>query len=184
MRIRNIIIGGAILSVILGFTLGRTVVANSPAPGSEADPVVSKSYVDKALQERVDELEAEVAELTVRSQALQDTINELQAKINKTPVKNNPTTPGSSKPDNDNKPATPGSETSPIGRTASVIKGTARINLRSGAGTNYAELGKVNAGETMTILQVAKDKDGKDWYQVTLSDNTTGWVAGWLVKVK
>ena len=68
MKLRTIIIGGAILSVIVGFTIGKTVTADAPAPGS---PVVSKSYVDKALQDKVTALEKAVAELTVQSQALQ-----------------------------------------------------------------------------------------------------------------
>ena len=42
MRIRTIIIGGAIISIIAGFALSKTVVANSPTPGSSEDPVVSK----------------------------------------------------------------------------------------------------------------------------------------------
>lgn len=51
------------------------------------------------------------------------------------------------------------------------------VNVRTGPGTNFPVVTKVNKGETLTI----KD-DAFGWYKVVLSDgNTTGWVASWLV---
>jgi len=197
VRIRTIVIGGAILSIVVGFVLGKTVIADSPTPGSSADPVVSKSYVDKALQDRVKELETQVAELTVQSQALQNTINELQAKAGKTPVKTTPdtgttspgtgtTTPSTTTPGTGT--TTPGATTpstggSTVGKTARVA-GTSSINLRQGPSTGDASIGKVTSSDTMTILQTKLDQDKKTWYQVSLTNGTIGWVAGWLVQVK
>ncbi|MFZ5753513.1 MAG: SH3 domain-containing protein [Bacillota bacterium] len=179
MRLRNIVIGGALLSIVVGFTLGKTVVADSPAPGSSSDPVVSKSYVDKALQDRIKELETAVADLTVKSQALQTALNELQAKVNKTPVRTTPATPGTSTPSTPTTPAAPPqNNTSVIGKTASVT-GSTSVNIRSGPATSYSVVTKVNSGDIMVIQQV---KDS--WYQVKLSDGKTGWVASWVVEVK
>lgn len=50
---------GAIVGMALvGFALGRAVTAGSGEPGSEADPLVSKSYVDQFVQLQVVELAA------------------------------------------------------------------------------------------------------------------------------
>ncbi len=181
MRLRNIVIGGALLSIVIGFILGKTVVADSPAPGSNSDPVVSKSYVDKALQDRIKELETAVAELTVKSQALQTALNELQAKVNKTPVKTAPAAPapGTGTSSTPTTPAAPPqNNTSVIGKTA-FVTGSTPVNIRSGPATSYAVITKVNRGDTMVIQQV---KDS--WYQVKLSDGKTGWVASWVVEIK
>lgn len=185
MKLRNIIVVGAVLSIALGFALGKTVIADSPAPGSEADPVVSKSYVDNAVQERIAALEREVAELSVQSQALQNTINELQAKINKTsPGKtttpSNPTTPAT--PTNPTTPSTgtstQGADTSMTGKTAYIKSTNNYVNLRKGPSTNDEIIQKVNKGEPMLII-MAKN----DWYQVHLENGVEGWVASWVVDV-
>jgi len=204
MRIRNIIIGGAILSVAVGFIIGKTVVADSPTPGSSADPVVSKSYVDKALQDRVKELEAQVAELTVQSQALQNTINELQVKVNKTTTGKTTTTPSTggtstTKPSTDTTPGTtnpstgttnpgtgtttPSTGSSVVGKTA-YVTGDGNVNLRQGPSTNDAIIAKVTKADALTILQTKVGADQKNWYQVSLQNGTIGWIAGWLVEVK
>lgn len=189
MRVRNIIIGGAILSIVVGFILGKTVIADSPAPGSSADPVVSKSYVDKALQDRVKELETQVAELTVQSQTLQLTINELQAKVGKTPSRTttNPTTTtpstGTTTPNTGTTTpstgtTTPSTGSTVVGKTA-YVKVTSSVNLRQGPSTSDTAIGKVTKTDALTILQVKAD-----WYQISLSNGTIGWVASWLVEVK
>lgn len=187
MKLRNIIIVGAILSIAAGFILGKTVIANSPAPGSNADPVVSKSYVDNAVQERIAELEEAVAELSVQSQALQNTINELQTKVNKTGGKTTtpatPTTPstGTDTPGTspDTGTTTPGTDGSVTGKIAFIKSTNNFVNLRKGASTNDEIIQRVNKDEPMLILLV---KD--DWYQVQLSNGTEGWVASWVVDVK
>ena len=172
MKLRTIIIGGAILSVIAGFTIGKTVTADAPVPGSSADPVVSKSYVDKALQDKVNELEKAVAELTVQAQALQNMINELQNKVNKTGGSTSGTTTPSQ-----STPTAP--DNSPVGKTAYIIQTNTYVNLRSGPSTDAGIIKKVLKGEAMKILEAKNN-----WYRVTLNDNTTGWVAGWLVEIK
>lgn len=192
MRIRTIIIGGAILSIVVGFVLGKTVIAESPAPGSSADPVVSKSYVDKAMGDRVKELETQVAELTVQSQALQNTINELQAKVSKTPIKTTTTptitTPSTGTTTPSTGTTTPGTTTpstgsSVVGKTA-YVSGTTSVNLRKGPSTSEATVGKVSKDDVMTILQTKAAEDKKIWYQVSLNNGTIGWVASWVVVVK
>ncbi len=192
MKLRNIIIGGAILSVVAGILIGRTVTADSPEAGSSADPVVSQSYADKAIQDRIKGLETEVAELAVQAQALQNTINELQAKVNKTPVKTTTPATGTTKPSTGtttpstgtdtpgtgtttNPPATGGSL---VGKTVSASSNSG-VNVRSDSSTSASIIAKAPKDEIMTIQQV---KDS--WYQVKMENGTIGWVASWVVEVK
>lgn len=51
-------------------------------------------------------------------------------------------------------------------------------NVRSGPGTNYDIVGRVQPGER---YQVVKQED--KWFQIQLKDGTTGYIAGWLVSV-
>lgn len=179
MNLRNIVIIGAILSIVAGFVIGKTVSADSPAPGSSADPVVSKSYVDKAVEERIAKLENDVAELTVKAQALQNTINELQNKINKTSgstgTSSSSSGTGSSTTNTDIQQTQNGN----IGKTAYVRTSNNYVNMRKAPSTAEEIVKQVNKGEPMTIL-----KAQNQWYEVKLSDGTTGWVASWVVEIK
>jgi len=55
-----------------------------------------------------------------------------------------------------------------------AITGNA-VNIRTGPGTNFPIVTKVNKGDLVTIKEQAFG-----WYKVVLSDGTTGWVASWL----
>ncbi|BBB90314.1 MAG TPA: DUF3794 domain-containing protein [Methylomusa anaerophila] len=50
------------------------------------------------------------------------------------------------------------------------------VNIRTGPGTNFPIVTKVNQGDTVVIRDQAFG-----WYNVVLYDGTTGWVASWLV---
>lgn len=63
-----------------------------------------------------------------------------------------------------------------INGTMGTVSGN-RVNVRTGPGTNYPSLTKVNRGDVVTIKEQAFG-----WYKVVLPDgNTTGWIAGWFV---
>jgi len=184
MKLRGYVVIGAIISIVLGFTLGKTVVADSPVPGSSLDPIVSKSYVDGALEKKVADLEKDVAELTIEAQALRDTINNLQTKINSVPTSSiKPNTPTPAKPDEVTvKPDTeekdlPAPETV-IGKTA-YADTQSYLNMRSAPTTQADVIKKIENSEALVIQKV----EGT-WYHVKLEDGTVGWVAGWLLKVK
>lgn len=66
--------------------------------------------------------------------------------------------------------------------TSMGISGTATItgssvNIRTGPGTNFPIVTKVNKGTTVTIKEQAFG-----WYKVVLADGSVGWVASWLVQ--
>lgn len=185
MKLRGFIIMGAILSVVVGFFLGRAVIADSPVPGSGDDPLVTKSYAEKALQERVTDLEKNVAELTVQAKALQNTINELQDKISTTSSSTKTPTPPKPAPDSnkdDNKDKT--TETKPPEKVEMIGK-TVGINTQ-----NYANLRSAPTLEASVLKQVTKDEDmlvqkeENGWYNVKLDDGTVGWISSTVVRVK
>lgn len=69
----------------------------------------------------------------------------------------------------------------PTTGTKMGVSGTATINassvnIRTGPGTNFPVVTKINKGATVTIKEQAFG-----WYKVVLSDGNTGWVASWLV---
>lgn len=72
----------------------------------------------------------------------------------------------------------------PTAGTQTVVGGTATVtgstvNVRSGPGTNFPVVTKVNRGATVTLRDQAFG-----WYRVVLSDGmTTGWIASWLLNV-
>lgn len=67
--------------------------------------------------------------------------------------------------------------------TITVTAGAAQVtgnnvNVRSGPGTNYPVVTKVNSGTAVNLLDQAFG-----WYRVSLQDGTTGWIASWLLSV-
>lgn len=53
------------------------------------------------------------------------------------------------------------------------------VNVRTGPGTDYPSVSKINKGSVVTIKEQAFG-----WYKVVLPDgNTTGWIASWFVSL-
>lgn len=74
-----------------------------------------------------------------------------------------------------------GPEYTPTAGTMMGVSGKATItgssvNIRTGPGTNFPVVTKVKKGATVTIKEQAFG-----WYNIVLSDGSTGWVASWLV---
>lgn len=59
---------------------------------------------------------------------------------------------------------------------------TGFLNVRSGAGTNFAKLTEVNPGEVYDF--VAENAGNGGWYQIKLSDGSTGWVTRQYARIK
>jgi len=189
-----IILLGIILSVVIGFLFGSGILGgDAAAPGTEGDPLVTQSYADKTINEKVASLEAEVEALTLKVQVLENDLTELYAMVNKTPTGNTTGSTGTSGTSGTSGSGSGSSGTSTggtssgsssvsadnIGKTASISKDNNVVNLRKSANTSSEIVRKLTQADTFTITKV-----DKDWYQVQLPDGTTGWVAGWLVTVK
>lgn len=64
---KKVFLAGAVICLTLaGFVLGNVVNAATGTPGSQEDPLVTKSYIDSEvskLQQQIDGLKAEVEKL-------------------------------------------------------------------------------------------------------------------------
>jgi len=65
----------------------------------------------------------------------------------------------------------------PSGSGKAVVKGS-EVNIRSGPGTNYNVVSSANKGDTLLLVDSAKD-----WYKVRTDNGGMGWVVAWLVDV-
>ena len=54
--------------------------------------------------------------------------------------------------------------------TKATITASPRLNVRSGAGTSYSVISKVNYGESVQIIE-----KNNGWYKIKLSNGTIGW---------
>lgn len=61
--------------------------------------------------------------------------------------------------------------------TSGTVIGSANLNIRSGAGTNYAEVGQGKAGETYTLIRLEKIETDT-WGYVECSDSE---IQGWIL---
>lgn len=76
-----LLIAGILAGLSFGFIIGRQVQASALPPGSQADPLVAKSYLEEQLEAKVKELEAEIARLTERANRLQLLVDDLNKKL-------------------------------------------------------------------------------------------------------
>ncbi len=71
----------------------------------------------------------------------------------------------------------PGSYDPPVGQAEDLIRvRNADTNLRNGPGTTYAVVGTVQPGQVFPVVQ-----EQGDWYLIRLADNSTAYIAGWIV---
>jgi len=177
MRKSTWVLGVCLLVAFLGagFWLGRSVSAQTSQPGSAEDPLVSKSYVDEQVGKKITDLESRVTALTTKVGALEKTVQDLQSKL--AGQGSGGTSGGTG---GGTSGGTGGGSTAPvgIGKTVYVKSGNSYMNIRSGPGTTYALVTKVNPGIGMTVLEVSGQ-----WYKVKVSTGKVGWAASWMVSL-
>ena len=93
-----------------------------------------------------------------------------------------PVSQGSTPTTETTSPTVTGSENNQNAGTNMGVSGSATItgnsvNIRTGPGTNFPIVTKINQGTTVNIKEQAFG-----WYKVVLVDGSTGWVASWLVQ--
>ena len=187
-----IIVFGVIVSIGVGFWVGSKLNGSTPSPGSVFDPLVTQSYADKAVNDKVKELEDRLGELELITQVLENEVMALQEKAGIPAMTARPTTTqpattsasgGTTNPSGAASSTTPSVSqavpTDVIGQSASISSGNTVVNLRQSPSTSSTILKKLGPSDVFTIVKV-----DKDWYQIQMSDGTTGWVAGWLVTAK
>lgn len=143
------------LTLIAGIFIGKAVFADElPAPGSQGDPLVTKSYVD-VLENKITALQNQVATLENTVKTLQDRIAQLEKSP---PSSQNPNPPAVQK---------------------KVIVIVDKANIRSGPGTNYSKIGEAKKGATYILVS-----QSGSWYKIKLAENKYGYIYAPLVKVE
>ncbi len=62
-----------------------------------------------------------------------------------------------------------------------LVTPTGFLNVRSGPGTNFAQIGRASPGESYEL--VSQDQS-RGWLQIRLSPDTTGWVSKQYARIK
>lgn len=152
------------IGVVAGFFLSSRVMAGGAQPGSAADPLVSRSYVDQQVAAHIAELDKRITDLTAREARLEQALGI-------TPIQ----------PDQSTQTSQP-AETSATKQVYIKAENNS-VNLRQGPGTDYSLVGTLARGNTgvepMTVLA-----QSGSWDQVQLPDGRTGWIADWLVELR
>lgn len=180
--------GLILLAISMGMNIAFAVNSNAE-PGSDQDPIVSKSYVDAAISQlsakvqqlldQNDTLKNQNNQLSTRLAAQEQTIKALQEDLNAvktgiatTPPKTSGTGPAQS--GNTGTAAKP-----PATALGNAVVNTEVLNLRSQPNTTSVIVAKLVKNETVTLVS----KSG-DWYKITTSKGKTGYVMAKFVTKK
>lgn len=173
-----------ILLLVISLSLNIVfAVAQGAEPGSDQDPIVSKSYVDavvaqlsakvQLLLEQNDALKSQNAQLTTRVTAQEKAVKALQEEL-KTSKSGTSAGTGAS-----GSTGSAGTKTAPPATIGMATVNVDVLNIRAQPNTISAIVGKVMKNETLTLVA----KSG-GWYKVTTAKGKTGFVMVKLVVVK
>ena len=159
-----VLIVAALVFCGLGFVIGQVVQASGSVAGSESDPVVTQSYVDKLVGKQVSALQAEIDEINAA------------LKGNTTPSSTADNSGSTTKPDSNS--GNSGSNTN--SNTPTSVKVTSdAVNIRAEASTEASIVGTAAAGDVLAYLGSTAASDGT-WYNVRMANGTVGYIASWL----
>jgi uncharacterized protein YgiM (DUF1202 family) len=172
------------IMLVLVISLSLNIVSainQSVIPGSDQDPIVSKSYVDAAFEQlsaqiqilvdKGNELNNKIAEQEKQIKTLQEEITALKSSAS------SPSQTGSGSSGNSGS-----GESKPADQTAQLkgVVNVAALNLREKPSTSARKLGTLYKNETVTILS----DEGNGWYKIKTSKGTTGYVFAIYVTIK
>ncbi len=158
-----------VVLILLLISMSMNIVSavnQNAEPGSAEDPIVSKSYVDAAINK----LSSEVKSLREQVDALKAQNTKLQEELKA--VKSGAAGSGTASSGN-----TGSTAVTPTSLGKGVIN-SAVVNLRAKPTTNSNILGKMLRNDTVTLVS----KTG-NWYQVTTARGTNGYIREDLLNV-
>ena len=168
-----LIMVAALVFMGVGFAVGQIVQAAINTPGSADDPLVTQSYVDTTVGQRIAQMQTTMDELEAKVIALGGGSVTTTAP----PVTSAPTTPTS----------VPTAPTTAPPSTQKVVVNSETVYVRKDAGTTFDRLdGRdvVVKGDKLDYLGSKPDASGAIWYNVRLANGKEGWVAGWLTALE
>lgn len=152
---------GALICCVVGFVGGQLSSALTTLPGDADDPVVTQSYVETQLGERLATLTTRIEELEAEVASLKGTATPSTT----TPSNGTTTTPSTSTNTNTN------TNTNATTSTTLTITGNT-LRVRTGPGTSYDVVTSLAKGDKVTKLGVEGD-----WYRIQTSDGKTGYIS-------
>ncbi len=78
----------------------------------------------------------------------------------------------------------PTEDRSPTKARKYVIISGNPVNVRSGAGSSYAKIGRTSRGKKFALLGTENDSAGKKWYKIEYTSSQTGWVMASLAYIE
>ena len=160
-----VLVVAAVVFLSLGFVVGQVVQAMVNTPGSSNDPIVSQSYVEKLVGERVAALQTQIEGLQAEISRLNDELNGKNSLA---------TVAGVNPPEGQEYPDNNTSSASSQKQQVQVTAGS--VNVRRGPSTTTETIDSVKKGDKLPWIE---KQNG--WYKVKLSDGTEGWILGDLV---
>lgn len=160
----TILVIASVVFLAIGFVVGQVVQATVNTPGSEDDPLVSQSYVEKLVGERTATLQTQIEEL----QAELDSIKNPNGTTSSTNTNTNTSTTDTNTNTN--------TSTTTTAKTVEVTSNS--VNLRAEPSTSATILGSAAKGDKLTYVATQGD-----WYKVKLSNGTIAWVYSSLAKL-
>ena len=79
---------------------------------------------------------------------------------------------------------TPSTTTTKAASEKTVVISGNPVNVRSGAGKNYAKIGSTSKGKKYKLLDTKKDSAGTKWYKIQFTSSKTGWVISTLAYIE
>jgi len=167
-----------IAALVLTFvTFGSflSVRAFSPQPGTADDPLISVSFFTQGILPLVNRLNAletnaatvatltsTIGQLETRIAALEGKVAELQRQSNAPPA------------------VTPPPVTQPPAPVDvhGFVAGANVVNVRQGAGTNFAVITTLTLNTRVVVLE-----RGRDWHRIRLADGRTGFIHATLLRI-
>ena len=167
------------LVVSIGINISQAVTNSTAEPGSDQDPLISKSYVDQVvgqltqklldMQGQLDQMKKDNDGLVQKLNAQDAAVKALQEEL-KT-VKSQAGAPASSV-----------STTTPSTGDPAVLKGTvtaSALNVRSQTNTNASIVAKVYKGEVVTVVS-----KGGLWSSIKTAKGVAGFVQTQYLSIK
>ena len=87
-------------------------------------------------------------------------------------------------PDGSTVPHNPAYAPSAAAGAKTVVISGNHVNVRAGAGTKYAKIGRTSKGKKYMLLDTKKDSSGKKWYKIQYSSSKKGWVISTLAYIE
>lgn len=177
---------GALVLIVGGFVLGQAVFAGAATPGTAEDPLVSKSYMEKVVRDKTNELSNQIVALNQRIETLQKALEKATGQAVELPampdgyqnIIQTGNNSGQGQAGSNQVGATnPTPQTNQSGPQEGTVNPPGGVNVRYGPSKDYTAITILAYGTKVTIQGLADGTTANEkWYKVKLSDGREGYI--------